>query len=95
MSRTIEALNSGNITKIGVIVIIALVLIGLLLSIVITALVGRIVILVVIVVLGALVWQQRTHLKDQFDKCDLRATFFGVHFDAPQSVIDECKKVKP
>jgi hypothetical protein len=37
-----------------------------------------------------LVWQQRTHLKDKFDDCDLHATFFGVHFDAPDSVIDRC-----
>jgi protein-S-isoprenylcysteine O-methyltransferase Ste14 len=89
---SVQALNSNDITKVGVIVIIALVVIGLLLSIVITALVGRIVILVVVVVLGVLVWQQRTHIKDRFDDCKLQATFFGIHLDAPQSVIDECNK---
>jgi protein-S-isoprenylcysteine O-methyltransferase Ste14 len=88
----VEALNSNDVTKVGVIVIVALVLIGVLLSLVITAIVGRLIILVVVVALGALVWQQRTHLKDQFDKCDLQATFFGVHWDAPQSLVDQCRK---
>ena len=84
------ALSSDNITQIGLIIIVALVVIGALLSFVITALVARIVILVLVVGLAVLVWQQRTHLKDKFDDCDLHATFFGVHFDAPQSVIDKC-----
>jgi hypothetical protein len=88
----VEALNAGNITKIGVIAIVALVVIGALLSIVITALIGRIIILVVVVVLGAFVWQQRGHVQDEFNKhkCDLNATFFGIHLDAPQSVKDVC-----
>lgn len=84
------ALSSDNITQIGLIIIVALVVIGALLSFVITALVARIVILVLVIGLGVLVWQQRTHLKDKFDKCDLQATFIGIHFDAPQSVQDRC-----
>ena len=87
---TAVALSSDNITKVGLTIIIAVVLIGALLSIVITALVARIVILVLVIGIAVLVWQQRTHLKDKFDDCDLHATFFGVHFDAPQSVVDEC-----
>jgi protein-S-isoprenylcysteine O-methyltransferase Ste14 len=87
---TVQALNSDNITKVGVVVIIALVVIGLVLSMVITALIGRVIILVVVVVLGVFVWQQRTHIKDQFDKCKLQATFFGIHLDAPQSIKDKC-----
>ncbi len=89
---SVEALNSNDITKVGLIVIIALVVIGMLLSFVITALVGRLIILVVVVALGVFVWQQRTHIKDQVDKCKLDATFFGVHIKAPQSVIDQCNK---
>ena len=90
---TAVALSSDNITKIGLIIIAAVVLIGLLLSIVITALVARIVILVLVIGLGILVWQQRTHLKDKFDNCDTQATFFGIHFDAPQSVTDRCNQL--
>jgi protein-S-isoprenylcysteine O-methyltransferase Ste14 len=85
------ALSSDNITTIGIIVIVAVVVIGALLSLVITAVLARVVILVLVVGLVVLVWQQRTHLKDKFDNCDLHATFFGVHFDAPQSVIDRCE----
>jgi protein-S-isoprenylcysteine O-methyltransferase Ste14 len=87
---TAVALSSDNITKIGLIIIVALVVIGALLAFVITALVARIVILVVVIGLAVLVWQQRTHLKDKFDDCDTQATFFGVHFDAPQSITEHC-----
>ena len=89
----VEALSSSDITKVGVIVIVALLLVGALLSIVITALIGRLVILVVVVVAGVLVWQQRTHVQDQINshKCDLNATFFGVHLDAPESVKQRCR----
>jgi hypothetical protein len=89
----VEALNVQDVTKVGVIVIVALLVIGALLSIVITALIGRIIILVVVVVLAVLVWQQRGHVKDQINshKCDLNATFFGVHLDAPDSVQQACR----
>jgi protein-S-isoprenylcysteine O-methyltransferase Ste14 len=88
-----EALSSDDITRVGVIIIVALVLIGLLLSIVITAIVGRIIILVVVVGLGILVWQQRTHIKNQVDDCHFNATFFGVHVSAPQSVQQHCRQI--
>ena len=90
---TAVALNSDNITKIGIVIIIALVVIGALLSIVLTALVARIIILVVVIGLAVLVWQQRTHIKDQVDKCKLNATFFGVHISAPDSVQQHCRSI--
>ena len=48
--------------------------------------------MVVVIVLGILVWQQRTSVQDEFDKhkCDLSATFFGIHLDAPDSVKQAC-----
>jgi protein-S-isoprenylcysteine O-methyltransferase Ste14 len=87
------ALNSENITQIGIVIIVALVVIGALLSIVITALIARIIILVVVVGLAIFVWQQRTHVKDEINshKCNLHATFFGFHLDAPQSVVTACR----
>jgi protein-S-isoprenylcysteine O-methyltransferase Ste14 len=88
----VEALSSSDVTKVGIIVIVALVLVGALLSILITAIVGRIIILVVVIALGVVVWQQRTHVKDQIDKCHLSVSFFGVHLDAPDSVVKECKQ---
>lgn len=89
---TVAALNAADITKVGVIVIVALVVIGALLSIVITAVIGRLVVLAVVIVLGVFVWQQRTHIEDSINthKCDLNATFFGIHLDAPQAVKNAC-----
>ena len=94
MSGTVEALGSDDITKVGVIITIALVVIALLLSFVITAVIGRIIVLVVLAALVAFVWQQRGHVQDEINahKCNLHATFFGFHLDAPQSVIKECKQ---
>ncbi len=90
----IEALNAGDITKVGVIAIIALLIIGILLSIVITALVGRLIVVVIVIVLGIFVWQQRTSVVNGFDKhkCDLNATFFGIHLDASDSVKQACRQ---
>jgi len=87
----VEALSSSDVTKVGIIVIVALVVIGALISIVITAIVGRIIVLVVVVGLAVLVWQQRTHVKNQIDKCNLSVSFFGIHLDAPDSAVKACK----
>ena len=89
----VEALNSGDITKIGIGVIVALVVIGALLSIVITAIVGRIIVLAVVVALAVLVWQQRTQVKNQIESCHLSATFFGIHLSAPDSVLRKCHQL--
>ena len=84
------ALDSGQITKIGVGVIIGLVVVGILLSLIITAIVGRVIILVVVVVLGIFVWQQRSSIEDHVKKCQLSMTFFGVHVNAPKDVRQHC-----
>jgi protein-S-isoprenylcysteine O-methyltransferase Ste14 len=86
------ALESNQITKVGVVVIVALVLVGVVLSFVITAVVGRLIILVGVVVLSLVVWQQRTSLKNKIDDCKLNATFFGVHVSAPSHVVQTCER---
>ncbi|WP_375478112.1 hypothetical protein [uncultured Jatrophihabitans sp.] len=87
------AINAGDVTKIGVITVVVLLVLGVLLSLVITAIIGRLLIAVVVIVLAVVVWQQRGHVKDSFDKqtCDLNATFFGIHLDPPASVRQACK----
>jgi len=87
---SVTALDSSQITKIGVGVIIGLVLVGALLSLIITAIVGRVIILVVVVALGALVWQQRTVIEDHVKKCQLNMTFLGIHVNAPKDVREHC-----
>ncbi len=86
------ALQSNNITAVGVGVIIALIVIGAVLSFVITALVGRIVVLAVVVVLGVIVWVQRTDVQNRVNDCHLSASFFGVHVNAPKDVRQHCTK---
>jgi uncharacterized metal-binding protein len=88
---SVEALNSSQITKIGVGTIIALVVIGFLLSLLITALIGRIIIAVVVVALAALVWQQRSSIEDHVKKCHLDMTFLGIHVNAPKDVTAHCR----
>ncbi|MEO6886235.1 MAG: hypothetical protein ABI232_08135 [Jatrophihabitantaceae bacterium] len=91
---SIAALDSDQIGKIGIGAIVAFVVIGALLSMVITAIVGRIVILVVVVALGVLVWQQRTNIQDHVKDCNLKMTFVGIHIDAPQSVQQRCQNIQ-
>lgn len=89
---SVTALDSSQITKIGIGVIVGLVVVGLLLSLIITAVLGRIILAVVVVVLGVVVWQQRTAIEDHVSKhkCDLNSTFFGIHVRAPDNVVAAC-----
>jgi protein-S-isoprenylcysteine O-methyltransferase Ste14 len=84
------ALNAGDITKVGVGVIIALVVLGFVLSLVITAIVGRIIILVAVVVLGVIVWQQRTSIENKIKNRDCNFSFFGVQVDPPDNLKQFC-----
>jgi protein-S-isoprenylcysteine O-methyltransferase Ste14 len=89
----VGAIDSSDITKIGIGVIVALVVLGFLLSLVITALVGRLVVLVIVVALGLFVWQQRTSIENNVKKCHLDMTFVGVHINAPADVTAKCKAI--
>ena len=93
MSAASLALDAGNITRIGVVVIVALLLAGVLLSVVITAIIARLVLLAVVVAGAILVWHQRTDIIDKVNSraCKLDATFFGVHLDGPQAVRNACR----
>lgn len=88
----VDALNAANITTVGVVVIIALIVVGVLLSLLITAVIGRLIVATLVVVLAIVVWQQRDHIQDRVNKkvCDTNATFFGIHVDAPDSVRKAC-----
>ena len=89
-----SALNSDQIGKVGIGAIVAVVVIGLLLSVIISALVGRIIVLVVVVALGAFIWQQRSSIEDHVKKCDLNMTFFGYHVNAPKDVVAQCQQLQ-
>ena len=87
----VGALDAGDVTKLGAGVIIALVLVGFVLSIVITAILGRIFVVVVVIVLGVFVWQQRTSIEHKIDQKKCNLTFFGVHLSPPDSLKKYCK----
>jgi uncharacterized metal-binding protein len=90
----VSAIDSSDITKIGIGVIIALVVLGFLLSLVITAIIGRVIIVVVVVVLGIFVWQQRSSIQDNVKKCHLDMSFFGITINAPDSVVQHCQTLQ-
>jgi protein-S-isoprenylcysteine O-methyltransferase Ste14 len=95
----VEALQSTDITKIGIGVIVALVVLGALISLVVTAIIGRLIILVVVVALGIFVWAERSSVQSKVDdfkngqvaSCQFDKTFFGIHVKAPASLVAECK----
>ena len=86
------ALGSGDVTKLGVGLTVALVVVAVLIVLAVKALVVRVVTVVIVVVLGVLVWQQRQHVEDAYNtsSCDLGATYFGIHLDPPDSVRQAC-----
>lgn len=88
-------LDAGDVTKLGVGIIIALVVIGVLVGLLITAIVGRLIIAVIVIGLAIFVWQQRSSVENKINDaknhaCDFHATFFGVRLDAPQSIRAKC-----
>jgi hypothetical protein len=92
-----NGLDAGDVTKIGIGVIIALVVIGILVGLLITAIIGRVVIAVIVIGLAVFVWQQRSSVENKINHeknhvCrSFDATFFGIHLDAPTSVKKKCR----
>lgn len=88
---TTQALDAGSITGISIGVIVVLVILGFLIGALIAKLIVRAVVALVVVVLAIVVWQQRTHVRDEFNKvCDANPTFFGVHIDPSDDVRRKC-----
>lgn len=74
---TAQALDTDKAKTIGVVVIVAVLLIGFVISAIITAIIGRIVVILVVLVLAGLVWTQRANISSSAKRCD--PTFLGVH----------------
>jgi hypothetical protein len=87
------ALESTDLTNLGIGVIVGLVVVGFLQSMIITALVARVVILALVVAAGVWVWHERTSIKDDIDRCHLSGSFFGVHVSAPADVARRCREL--
>lgn len=87
------ALQADDVTSIGVGIIVVIVVLGFLLSLVFAKIVAKLIVLIIVVGLGFLVWQQRTSVENKIkDKACSGYTFFGIHVDPPDSVAKDCKQ---
>ena len=84
------ALDAGNVTGLGIGVIIALIVIGLLISAFVTALIVRIVVAICVVALAFLVWHQRNVIEDHIAHHKCSFSFFGVHLGPPDHLKQLC-----
>jgi hypothetical protein len=89
---SVQAVNVDDITKITAGIILGLLVIGGLLALVISAVIGRLIVLIVVVGLGIALWLQRNQVTDEIskNKCNFNATYFGFHLDPSQAIKDFC-----
>ena len=73
----LSALDTTQADRVGIGVIVAVIVIGLLLLVLIGKLLARAIIVILMVALAIVAWQQRHQVADAAKKCD--AMFFGVH----------------
>lgn len=91
----LSALQADDVTAIGIGVIVVIVVLGFLLSLVFAKIVAKLLVLIVVVGLGFLVWQQRTSVENKIkDGACTGYTFFGIHVDPPDKVANstDCKQ---
>jgi hypothetical protein len=60
---------------------------------VISALIARVIVIVVAVALAVLVWHQRSSVENAVKNCKTGVSFFGIHVDAPASVRQACRNL--
>ncbi|HEY8301718.1 MAG TPA: hypothetical protein VIG48_07455 [Jatrophihabitans sp.] len=84
------ALDAGQVTPLGLGIIAALIVLGLVISSVITALAVRVVVAVAVVVLAFVVWQQRDHIQHRISEHRCGFSFLGVHLDPPDHLKRLC-----
>lgn len=92
MGVDVSALDTSQAQNVGVATIVVVIVLGLLLAVFVTKLVARAIIVILMVVLALVAYQQRDQLKSAAKKCD--ATFFGVHVQPHDpSVKQRCQKI--
>jgi len=86
------ALDVDQAKTIGLGAVVAIIVLGLLASLIISAIVGRIIALALTIGLGLLVWNQRANIEDAAKKCD--AKFFGYHLTINDpNLMAQCKQL--
>lgn len=89
------ALDTDQAKVLGIGIIVAVLLIGFIISAVLTAIVGRIIVILVMVALAAVVYTQRAQIRESVNDCDV--SFFGVHLtpsdpDVRQACADQLNR---
>jgi hypothetical protein len=85
--NTPQAFDTDQAKALGIGIVIAVIVIGLIAALLVRAIVGRIIALVVMVAIAALVWTQRASIEAAAKKCD--ATFFGIHLTPSDSQLKQ------
>ncbi|MEP6598482.1 MAG: hypothetical protein ABJB98_03425 [Actinomycetota bacterium] len=88
------ALDTNQAQTIGVLAIVGFVGIGLLLSLVITAIFGRVLLAIVVIGLGLLLWTQRQTIEQRVNKCDTNVSFLGIDLQLSASAEQRCAQLK-
>jgi hypothetical protein len=86
----VQALDESTVKNAAIGIIVVLLVVGIGLSLIIQAIVGRIIVLVVAIVLGIVVWSQRSSLENKVKNCDTNVSFFGYHVQLSKSVKAHC-----
>ena len=87
------ALDTGQAETIAVLVIVGIVVVGALISFIITRILWRVAVVVVMVVLASIVYRQRASIESAAKNCT--ATFFGAHLTpSNQALRKHCQRTR-
>lgn len=91
---TVEALESGDVPKVGIGAILVLVVVGILVFLALSAIIARVIVLLVVVGIGLLIWQQRGVVQDRIKNCHFDTSYLGLKVQAPDDLVTQCNKLK-
>lgn len=87
------AFNTDQAKTVGIFVIVAAVVAGVLLSFVFTKLTGRLIVAAIVVAFGIFVWTQRDAIDNDAKKCDAR--FLGIHLTPSNTALKKhCQQIE-
>ena len=81
------AFSTDQAKAVAIVVIIAVVVAGALVSFIVTKLTGRLIVAAVVVAAGIFVWTQRADIESAAKKCD--ATFLGIHLTPSNKTVKQ------
>lgn len=86
------ALDTDQAATIAILVIVGILVIGALISFIITAIVWRVIVIVAVLALAGVVYGQRASIESSAKNCD--ATFFGAHLTPSSPTVKKhCQQI--